>query len=166
MESLPAASPEVVLGDLGEPPVMLMPPIAPLALPAPLPPAACSAPLSPLELGFASGEPPGTPGFFPSGEMATRAARFPGGGTTGAGGPGVAESATSVCPEPSGELSGPATSGSGRAAPSCLRCAARGAEPALICSLGRSGPEFIARSISPLRCSVNCTSGAAAASVL
>src|SRR5215471_8397143 len=150
MESLPAPSPEAVLGALGEPPEMLMPPeFATLALPASLPPGTCSVPLDPLELGLASGEPPGTPGFFPSGEMVTRAARFPGGGTTGAGGPGVAESATSVCPEPSGEVSEPATSGSGRAAPSCLRCAARGAEPALICSLGRSGPEFMASSVSP-----------------
>src|SRR5215471_21442542 len=116
MESLPAPMPETVPGAFGDPPVTLTPvELAPVAGPAPVPPAGCS--LFPLEFGFASGEPPGTPGFFPSGEMVTRAARFPGGGATGAGGPGVAESATSVCPEPSGEVSEPATSGSGRAAP-------------------------------------------------
>src|SRR5262249_27702647 len=141
MESFPAPSPETVLGDLGEPPVMLMPAaFAPLASPAPVPPAACSATLFPFEPGFASGEPPGTPGFFPSGEIVTLAARFPGGGTTGAAGPGLADSAIKVCPAPFGEVSGFATPGAVSAAPSCLRCAARGAEPALICSFGRSGP--------------------------
>src|SRR5580765_2811274 len=105
MESFPPPSPETVL-DLGEPPVMLIPAeLVPVAPPAPAPPAACSAPLLPFELGFASGEPPGTPGFFPSGEMATCAARLPGGGATGAGGPGAADKAISVCPEPFGEAS-------------------------------------------------------------
>src|SRR5689334_15870345 len=106
MESLPAPRPETELGDLGEPPVMLIAPeFAPVAPPAPIPPAACSTPLFPFELGFASGDPPGTPGFFPSGEIVTRAARFPGGGATGAGGPGLADSAIKVCPDPLGEVS-------------------------------------------------------------
>src|SRR5262245_42812719 len=106
MESLPAPKPETVLGDFGEPPVMLIPAeFVPVAPPAPVAPAACSAPLLPFELGFASGEPPGTPGFFPSGEIVTRAARLPGGGATGAGGPGAAGKAMIVCPEPFAEVS-------------------------------------------------------------
>ena len=119
-----------------------------------------SAPEFPVEFGFASTAPPGTPGFFPSGEIVTRAARFPAGDATGAGGPGVAESAINVWPEPFGEVSCAATSGAGSAEPSCFLCATRGATPALICSLGRSGPEFvIARFRSAARCSLSCTSG-------
>src|SRR6516165_1267086 len=109
MESFPAPSPELVLVLFGEPPLMLTP-----------------TGLAPARgvLALGSG---GAPGFLPSGDMDTRAARFPGGGATGAGGPGVAESATSAGPEPLGELSAAATSGAGSAAPSCLRSAARGA---------------------------------------
>jgi len=49
-------------------------------------------PALPFAPGIPFGEPPSTPGCLPSGEMETRAARFPCGGcTTGAGGAGVAE---------------------------------------------------------------------------
>src|SRR5215475_2511147 len=102
MESFPAPRPETVLGAFGEPPLILTPAeFAPFALPLPAPPGSRVAPLLPFA--FASEEPPGTPGFFPSGEIVTRAARFPGGGATGAGGPGVAERAISVCPDPLGD---------------------------------------------------------------
>src|SRR5882757_7407075 len=87
-------------------------------------------------------EPPGAPGFLPSGEIATRAARFPSGtGTTGAGGAGEAERAISVPVEPAGALDAEgATSGAAVSSPSCLRAPSLGAEPALISSLGFAGP--------------------------
>src|SRR5204863_254095 len=86
------------------------------------------------------GELPGTPGCLPSGEMETRAARFPCGATTGAGGAGDADSAMNVaafpfvtpdCAEP--------TSGAGSTSPVCARCATRGAPPAFNSNLGRAG---------------------------
>src|SRR6266404_504574 len=98
--------PEMVLALFGAPPVMLFPTEL-----VPAPPEFASA--LAVEFDFASGEPPGTPAAFPSGEIATRAARFPAGGATGADGPGVAESAISAWPEPLGEVSCAASSGTG-----------------------------------------------------
>src|SRR2546427_10452632 len=110
----------------GAPPEMLtLVELVPAPPPEFVPEAAWSAPEFPVEFAFASTEPPGTPGFVPSGEIVTRAATFPAGGVTGAGGPGVAESAISVLPEPFGEGSCAATSGPEAAEPSCFLCATR-----------------------------------------
>ncbi len=169
MTIFPAPTPETVLLLLrGDPPLMLTPAeFAPAPVPAPATEAACSPPELPLALGLASGAPPGTPGFRPSGEIATRAARFPAGETTGAGGPGVAERAISVCSEPFGDVSCAATSGAGSASASCLLWATRGAAPVLSCTFGRSGPTFvIARFNSAARCSGICTSGSGAAALV
>src|SRR5580693_10215983 len=71
-----------------EPELALAPRPPLLALPPPEPPF----PAEPFSA------PPGAPGCFPSGEIAMRAARFPCGTlTSGAGGPGVAESAITRC---------------------------------------------------------------------
>src|SRR5579883_1236141 len=88
------------------------------------------------------GAPPGTPGFLPSGDRETRAAKFPSGtGTTGAGGAGVAESAISVLAEPTVvfEFDG-TTSGAAATSPGCFLASKRGVEPALISSFGLAGP--------------------------
>src|SRR6266852_1887114 len=89
-----------------------------------------------------AGAPPGTPGFLPSGEIATRADKFPSGtGTTGEGGAGEAESAISVPVEPAGAFDAEgATSGAAASSPACFRAPSRGAEPALISSFGFAGP--------------------------
>src|SRR5438552_801562 len=70
-----------------------------------------SAPEFPVEFGFASTAPPGTPGFFPSGEIVPRAARFPAGEATGAGGPGVAAGAAEVWAGPVGDVSSAGAAG-------------------------------------------------------
>src|ERR1700731_1301558 len=105
-----SSEPEALFSAAGLPPLML----TPIGLfPSP--------PVVP-DPGFVA-EPafPGAPGF-PSGDMEIRAAAFPGGGCTGAGGPGVAERAMSAfalplvavnCVEP--------TSGAGAASPLCAR---------------------------------------------
>src|SRR5258708_6439098 len=137
MAIFPALIPEVTSALRGAPPEIL----TAVGL-VPAPPAE-PAEGFPVPFDFASGVPPGAPGFFPSGEMVTRAARFPAGGATGADGPGAAESAISVCAEPFGEVSCAATSGAGSVAPSCFLCETRGATPALICNFGRSGPALL-----------------------
>src|SRR5260370_12356803 len=136
MAIFPALIPEVTFALRGAPPEIL----TAVGL-VPAPPAEFAAEF-PVLLGCASAVPPGTPGFFPSGEIVTRAARFPAGGAT-ADGPGVAESAISVCAEPFGEVSCAATSGAGSVAPSCFLCETRGATPALICNFGRSGAGLV-----------------------
>src|SRR5271156_703976 len=92
-----------------------------------------------------SGEPPVAPGW-PSGEMATRAARLPcGTGMAAAGGAGADERAISVEEAP-GEPAGRASANSGAAAgsPDWVRWARRGAAPAFKASLGRAGPVGVA----------------------
>src|SRR5207245_10960089 len=87
----------------GRPPLMLTSmPFFTLPLPVAFPPLMLAGPPAapPFAAGVPFGEPPGTPGCLPSGEMETRAARFPCGGTTGAGGPGVAERAMKVAAFP------------------------------------------------------------------
>ncbi len=83
----PMPSPEIGLVLAPLPPLMKMP-----SGPWPLPPPALASPAT-----LAEAAPPGVPGLGPSGEIETRAERFPagiaGGGATGAG---VAESAMSV----------------------------------------------------------------------
>src|SRR5882724_6348925 len=116
--------PETPLFGGGFPPLMLMsipvfpPPLVPVPplLPGP-PPAAPAAPAAPF------GEPPGTPGCLPSGEMEIRAARFPCGiCAIGAGGAGAAESTMNVAEFPFEALDCAApTSGAGPASPSCAR---------------------------------------------
>src|SRR6202795_5354084 len=120
----------------GLPPLIVMP-VA--FFPPPLLPAASVEP--PLEAADA-GSPPGAPGFLPSGEIATRADKFPSGtGTAGAGGAGEAERAIKVPVEPAGAFDAEgATSGATASSPSCLRAPSRGVDPALISSLGFAGP--------------------------
>ena len=113
----------------------------PPPLPVPVPPRLSGPPLAPpFALGVPFGEPPGTLGCLPSGEIETRAARFPCGGTTGEGGPGVAERAINVEAFP---LATPnwaePTSGAGSISPVCARGARRGAAPAFNSSFGRAG---------------------------
>ena len=152
-------SPEVFAGGL--PPRMLksIGPFAGFAAPVPpllgAPPFALAAPL---------GAPPGTPGFLPSGERETRAARFPCGGATGAGGAGVAESAIKVAEFPFAPTTCVApTSGAGPAPPFRFFCAMRGAAPAFNSSFGRAGPLAVAIiAKSPGVCSKTGTSGAGA----
>src|SRR5258707_14855276 len=91
-----------------------------------------------FELALAFAVPPGAPRCFPSGLIAMRAARFPSGGATGAGGPGVAESAMKVEEAPF-EASEEAISGEGPASTLELRAATRGAAPAFISSFGFAG---------------------------
>src|SRR5207249_6851390 len=83
----------------GWPPLMLTSmPFFTLPLPVAFPPLMLAGPPAapPFAPGVPFGEPPGTPGCLPSGEMETRAARFPCGRTTGAGGAGDADSAINV----------------------------------------------------------------------
>src|SRR5258708_20567283 len=98
-------------------------------------------------------ERPGTPGFLPAGEIATRADRLPSGtGTTGAGGAGEAESAISVPLEPAGAFDADrATSGAAASSPSCFRAPSPGVETALILNFGFSGPLFSALSLASPR---------------
>src|SRR5580692_541525 len=129
-------SPETLALGFGFPPLIVMP----VAL---VPPALLLATsvVPPFETA-AAGAPPGTPGFLPSGEIATRADKFPSGtGTTGEGGAGEVESAISVPVEPAGAFDADgATSGAAASSPSCLRAPSRGADPALISSFGFAGP--------------------------
>src|SRR5580700_909032 len=127
--------PETLAFGFGLPPLMMMP--VALAPPALL---LAGSAVPPLEA-EGVGAPPGTPGFLPSGEIATRADKFPSGtGTTGAGGAGEAERAISVPVEPAGAFDADgATSGAAASSPSCLRAPSRGADPALISRFGKSG---------------------------
>src|SRR2546429_7606203 len=78
-------SPDIPLFAGGFPPRMLTSiPLLAALFPVLVPPLLAGGP--PTANGVPFGEPPGTPGFLPSGEMETRAARFPLGGATGAGG--------------------------------------------------------------------------------
>lgn len=87
-----------MLFGLGLPPLMLTAvEFFPVALPVAEPPRLSEVPPAPpFVAAVDAGWPPGTPGCLPSGEIATRAARFPCGGALGAAGPGVAESAMKV----------------------------------------------------------------------
>src|SRR6266849_8494967 len=98
--------PEIPLFGLGLPPLMLIP-----SAPFPAPPVS----FEPLALFAELGEPFPAAFDFPSGEIATRAARLPcGTGTTGAGAAGVAESAINVLAEfPAASEDDAATSGAG-----------------------------------------------------
>src|SRR5438034_1833850 len=113
-----------------------------LPLPVPVPPLLAEPPPEPpFAPGVPFGAPPGTPGCLPSGERETRAARFPCGGTTGAGGAGDAERAMKVAaafPFATPDWA-EATSGAGTTSVICARCATRGAEPAFSSNLGRAG---------------------------
>src|ERR1700722_17240420 len=124
--------PEKLELDFGFPPLIVMPvAFAPPAL-------LLAATVVPPFEAEGVAEPPGTPGFLPSGEIATRADKFPSGtGTTGAGGAGEAERAITAPAEPAGafDVNG-ATSGAAASSPSCLRAPSRGVEPALISSFG------------------------------
>ncbi len=125
----------------GFPPLMLtFTPFFPPALPVPVPPPLPGPPPAPpLAPGVPFGAPPGARGCLPSGEMETRAARFPCGSMTGAGGAGVAESAINVAVFPFATLGCAPTSGAGPASPVCARGATRGAAPAFNSSFGRAG---------------------------
>ena len=121
-------------------------------------------PTPPLLISFGAGLPPRTPGCLPSGEMETRAARFPCGGALGATGPGVAERAMSV--EALGFIEfWRASSGAGPASFAGDRCCAtRGAAPAFNSNFGRAGAFGIgANVISAGAPSVAGTSGNGAA---
>src|SRR5438034_996427 len=100
-----------------------------LPLPVPVPPLLAEPPPEPpFAPGVPFGAPPGTPGCLPSGERETRAARFPCGGTTGAGGAGDAERAMKVAaafPFATPDWA-EATSGAGTTSVICARCGPRG----------------------------------------
>ena len=90
-------NPDMLFG-VGLPPLMLtvvefVPAIFPEAEPPRL---SAAPPTPPLLFSWGIGLPPTTPGCLFSGEMATRAARFPWGVELGATGPGVAERAMRV----------------------------------------------------------------------
>src|ERR1700722_11915027 len=90
----------------------------------PAPPLLAEFPPEPPLVAAPCSAPPGAPGCLPSGEIATFEARFPCGTfTTGAGGPGLEESAITLC-RPSlpdaAETSGAAPA----SACTCLRCTA------------------------------------------
>src|SRR5450432_154323 len=124
----------------GLPPLMLTAvEFFPAELPAFAPPRLSGAPPAPpLVSGAAATTPPGAPSCLPSGEIATRAARLPCGGATGATGPGLADSAMSV--EELALEFWLASSGAGPLSPDCARSrATRGAAPAFSSSLGRAG---------------------------
>src|ERR1700730_13044221 len=128
--------PEMPELGFGFPPLIVMP--VAFAPPTPL----LAATMGPALEAEGADTPPGTPGFLPSGEIATRDDKFPSGtGTTGAGGAGEAERAMRVPVEPAGAFAAEGvTSGAAASSPSCLRAPRRGAEPALISSLGFGGP--------------------------
>ena len=87
----------------------------------------------------AAAEAPVAPGL-PSGEIATRAARFPCGGAIGASGPGMADNAINVAAfSVEDPTRCPPTSGAGPASTAFFSCAIRGAAPALNSSFGRAG---------------------------
>src|ERR1700738_5071633 len=144
------AKPDRLFG-VGLPPLMLtavefVPAIFPDAYP---PIFSAVPPTPPLLFSIGEGLPPRTPGCLPSGEMETRAARFPCAGVLGATGPGVAERAMSV--EALGFIEfWRASSGAGPASFAGDRCCAtRGAAPAFNSNLGRAGGfEFTASVIS------------------
>ena len=88
--------PDMLFG-VGLPPLMLtVVEFVPAIFPEAEPPWLSAAPPRPPLLFSGKGLPPGTPGCLPSGEMETRAMRFPCGGALGATGPDVAESAIRV----------------------------------------------------------------------
>ena len=136
----------------------------PALFPGPVPPPVPGGLAAPLALGVPFCGPPGTPGCFPSGEMETRAARFPCGGATGTGGAGLAESAIKVEELPLKPASCVApTSGAGPASPACAFCAMRGAAPVFSSTFGRAGPVGVVTiAKSPSFCSKTGTSGAGA----
>src|ERR1700688_1753667 len=151
---------------VGLPPLMLtVVEFVPTIFPEVEPPELSTAPpTAPLLISVGKGLPPRTPGFLPSGEMATRAVRFPCGGAVGATGPGVAERAISVeelgCMEfwRANSGAGPASLVDDRS------CATRGAAPAFNSNLGRAGAfEFTASAISEGAPSTAGTSGKGAA---
>src|SRR5580704_2942193 len=109
----------------------------------PAPPALPAEPPEPPLPSAPFAEPPGVPARVPSGEMATRAERFPWGTlTSGAGGPGVAEIAIRRC-----KLSSPAEA----VAP------ITGAAPASACTLRWAGAEFVIGFTGNFGCA--CSSG-------
>ncbi len=141
-------------------------PCLPSPLPVAFPPLLPGPPpVPPFEPGIPFAEPPGTPACLPSGEMETRAARLPRGGTTGAGGAGAAEIAMNIAGFPFARLGcAVPTSGAGPASPVCACCAIRGAAPAFNSSFGRAGPlDVTGSAISPGFCSNAGTSGSGAA---
>ncbi len=158
--NLPAPpKPETVALGLGAPPLMLMPiSLFPAGFPDFEP-----APFPELD-GFAP--PPPVPLPFPSGEMATRAARFPcGTSTTGAGGAGAEDNAMTVGPCVFPGATEP-ISGAGTTSPVCARSAIRGAEPALISRCGLAGVSVSGTMLmSAGRCSPFGRSGAGASVV-
>src|ERR1700676_2391668 len=89
--------PDMLFG-VGLPPLMLtVVEFVPAIFPGAEPPTLSAVPPTPpLLFSLGKGLPPRTPGCLPSGEMETRAARFPCGGALGVTGPGVAERAMSV----------------------------------------------------------------------
>src|SRR5580658_8923366 len=109
--------PDIPAFGFGFPPLMLIP----MEL-FPAPPT--FEPELPLEVFVGFPEPPPVPLPFPSGEIATRAARLPlGTSTTGAGGAGVEDSAIIVADGPLAAPVGPfTTSGAaGATSPVCVR---------------------------------------------
>src|SRR6516164_3776098 len=114
LRSRPSPSPETVALGLGFPPLML----TPISL-LPPPPKSAAAPDASVALVGAVPVPAGTPGCFPSGDMETRAAKFPCGTVTaGAGGAGAAERAIRVLEGPPAMLLLAAvTSGGGTTSP-------------------------------------------------
>src|SRR5271155_950310 len=157
MISFPAPpSPDTPAFGLGFPPLMLMP----MEL-FPAPPA--FEPELPLVVLTGFPEPPPVPVPFPSGEIATCAARLPlGTSMVGDGGAGMEDSAMIVV---AGPLVGPAgtaaTSGADATSPVCVRSATRGAAPALISRCGLAGPSVTCAMLTSAGCvSRLVTSGA------
>ncbi len=151
----------------GFPPLMLTSnPLSAPSEPLPDPPLLPGPPPAPpLDLGIPFGAPPGTPGWWPSGEMETRAERFPCGSCAmGTGGAGVAERAMNVAAFPFAALAcASPTSGAGPASPVCARDPTRGEAPAFSSSLGRAGAlGETGNAISPVFCSNVGTSGSGA----
>ncbi len=133
-------------------------PVPPLEFPVPDPP--LPAPAVPL------GDAPDAPGL-PSGEIATRAARFPcGTGITGPGGAGFAESAISVDGAEEFAAPGSGTSGAPPLSPVCVRSATRGAEDGLICNFGFAGPLVEVAMLSAAVCCSRFASSGVGASVV
>src|SRR5277367_1468379 len=97
-------------------------------------------------------EPAPVPPGFPSGDMETRAARLPGGGATGAAGPGLDERAMKVPLDAVAAMAG--SSGADAGWPSWVLDARRGATPAFTINFGFAGPAAdAARLSSAVRCS-------------
>src|SRR3989449_1624238 len=141
LKRMPGVPPRPDTGEVafGFPPLMLMPG-APDSfrlppVPTPLRPLGPS-PARRFAPAFPSGEPPGTPGRSPSGDIEIRAARFPETiGRISVGGAGVIDNAISVCGSAADGAS-MGTSGAGTASPAALREPARGAAEAFSISFG------------------------------